>query len=169
MNYLPERYFSHSTAQGAFQATHPLAGSGMIQSQSLPSRKLGRKSATFSPAFPVGRKRSSGDAGLSCNQGPRSSYETPISNPSPTQMHIPPWLWFRRQSNESAYGALMPLARQCKLLQTRSSRLMQRHAMQDAAQRSLEQASSQSCLESKGLSQRGWIIWHGTTLHVALR
>ena len=57
-----------------------------------------RGSGTSSKGCPAGKTRSSAAAEPSCNQGPKPSGETSRPFPSPRQMHIPPWLWFRNPS-----------------------------------------------------------------------
>ena len=54
-----------------------------------------RGSGTSSKGCPAGKTRSSSAAEPSCNQEPKLSGKTSRPFPSPRQMHIPPWLWFR--------------------------------------------------------------------------
>ena len=53
-----------------------------------------RGSGTSSPRWPAGSRRSNAAAAPSCNQGLKSYCGTPSPIANPSQMHIPPWLWF---------------------------------------------------------------------------
>ena len=57
-----------------------------------PGRRCRGWSATSSPAWPVGKKRSRGAAGPCCNPGPKVSPATHSLIPNALQMYIPPWL-----------------------------------------------------------------------------
>ena len=57
-----------------------------------PGRGCRGWSATSSPAWPVGKKRSRGAAGPYCNPGPKVSPATHSLIPNALQMYIPPWL-----------------------------------------------------------------------------
>ena len=68
--------------------------------QSLPLRRQGRGSGTSSTGCPAGKTKSSVAAAPYCNQGPKDLCENPSPIPDVSQMHIPPWLWFRRFERE---------------------------------------------------------------------
>ena len=60
-----------------------------------PSLGCKKGSGTSSPRWPTGKKRSDAAAVQSCNQGPKGYCKTPRPIANLSQMHIPPWLWFR--------------------------------------------------------------------------
>ncbi len=58
-------------------------------------RRCRRGSANSWPGCPSGKTRSRAAAVQCCNQEHRGSCVTPVQIPTTSQMHIPPWLWFR--------------------------------------------------------------------------
>ena len=72
-------------------AREEATGNLCLGTKALVQEKVGN----FLGGWPGGKRRSSAAAGPSCNQGQRSSCETPIPVLITSHMHIPPWLWFR--------------------------------------------------------------------------